>query len=85
LAERDVEMERMTTTLFALNEKLVVLNDVKTDCEEHKGYFIISEAKRVDLQSHIESAAEAYKEDTKRHTDMHAEQAREITRLRTEV
>ena len=43
-------MERMKTTLFALSDKVVVINDIKKDCEEHKGYFLISEAKRAELQ-----------------------------------
>ena len=33
LGERDIEMERMKTTLIALNEKLALTNDIKLNCE----------------------------------------------------
>ena len=46
LGERDVEIERMKTTLTALNEKLAVVNDVKQDIEDHKAYFKQSEEER---------------------------------------
>jgi hypothetical protein len=39
LGERDVENERMKTTLFALNEKLSVMEDVEKDAAEQKKYF----------------------------------------------
>jgi len=32
LGERDVEIERMKTTLIALNEKLAVTEDIRLDC-----------------------------------------------------
>ena len=33
LGEKDIEMERMKTTLIALNEKLSLTNDIKLDCD----------------------------------------------------
>ena len=53
LGERDVEMDRMKTTLIALNEKLSVTNDIKLDCEQHKDYWGTSEEERKKLQSQI--------------------------------
>jgi len=50
VGERDVEIERMKTTLMALNEKLQVLTNIKEDVEETRQYFATSENKRVLLQ-----------------------------------
>jgi hypothetical protein len=49
LGERDVECERMKTTLFALNEKLAVMEDVFKDIVEHKGFLKKSEETRNEL------------------------------------
>lgn len=57
LGERDVEIERMKTTLFALNEKLCVVNDVKQDNEEHRQYLQVSEAERAKLQITIQETS----------------------------
>jgi hypothetical protein len=38
LGDRDIEIERMKTTLFALNEKINVLSDIRNDVESHKAY-----------------------------------------------
>jgi hypothetical protein len=46
LGDRDVENERMKTTLFALNEKLSVMEDVQKDIVEQKSYFKSSENTR---------------------------------------
>ena len=43
MGEKDVEMERMTTTLTALNGKLTVLNDIRSDIDQHKEYLENSE------------------------------------------
>ena len=46
LAERDVEIERMKTTLIALNEKLQVFNDLQKDVAENQQFVRDSEAAR---------------------------------------
>lgn len=43
LGERDIEIDRMKTTLFALNEKLAMVTDIKNDLEETKSYLQGSE------------------------------------------
>ena len=39
LGERDIEIDRMKTTLFALNEKLSMVTDIKSDLDDNKNYF----------------------------------------------
>ena len=53
LGDTDIEMERMKTTLIALNEKLSVTNDIKLDCDQHKEYLATSEGERKKLQDYI--------------------------------
>lgn len=53
LGDRDTEIERMKTTLIALNHKLAALSDVQKEIDEHKTYFKNSEDQRGGLQTHI--------------------------------
>lgn len=85
IGERDVEIERMKTTLMALNEKLQVLTDIKQDVDDHKEYIRTSEDKRNDLQSYIKKTSEKIAVDTKNHSDQHQEHIDEIDRLRNEI
>ena len=43
LGDRDTEIERMTTTLVALNHKLDALQDVQKEIDDHKTYIKTSE------------------------------------------
>ena len=58
LGERDIEIERMKTTLIALNEKLVVTNDIKAQLDEFQDSFGKSEGKRGELQIHMVKTSE---------------------------
>lgn len=49
LGERDVEIDRLKTTLVSLNEKLTVLADAKSDATDFRGNFGDSENKRGEL------------------------------------
>ena len=49
LGERDVEIDRMKTTLISLNEKLAVLTDIKNDADDFKSNFGASENKRNEM------------------------------------
>ena len=46
MGEKDVEMERMQTTLQALNGKLSLLTDIRNDIDSHKEYLEKSEEQR---------------------------------------
>ena len=85
IGERDVEIERMKTTLMALNEKLQVLTDIKQDIDDHKEYIRNSEDKRNELQSYIDNTGKKITADTKNHSDQHQEHIDEIDRLRNEI
>ena len=67
IGEKDIENERMKTTLFALNEKLAVMEDIEKDIEEHKKYLKTSETSRVDLQNHITETSSQITKYTEEH------------------
>jgi len=49
IGDRDVEMERMKITLFALNERVAMVAALKQDGDEQRTYLATSEYKRNDL------------------------------------
>ena len=53
VGERDIEIERMKTTLIALNHKLAALQDIQREVEDHKEFLKMSEDERGGLQTHI--------------------------------
>jgi hypothetical protein len=85
LGERDVEIERMKTTLMALNEKLAVVNDVKMDIEDHKKYFATSEQERAKLQDILVETSESVKQEAIKNKDKQEELIAEIERLQSQL
>jgi hypothetical protein len=61
----------MKTTLYALNEKLQMLNDVRQDLSDHKKYFTKSEGTRGELQEYINKIGIKVTEDVKEHDAKH--------------
>lgn len=57
LSDKDIEMDRLKTTVQALNEKCVAIDDIKQDCENHIHMFDQSEHAREQLQIHIKETA----------------------------
>lgn len=85
MGERDVEIERMKTTLLALNEKLTVVNDVKQDIVEHQQYFQESEAQRAKLQNILVDTSNKVQDEAVKNNDKQEELIREIERLQEEL
>ena len=85
LGERDIEIERMKTTLIALNEKVAVTSDIKNDCDEHKGYLDTSENERKKLQNHIVDASVKIKEEQEKNSETHNQHIKEIEDLRDQL
>ena len=54
--ELQIENNHLKNYLIALNEKLVVLNDLKKDFEQSQQKILTSEGARGDLQDHIQKA-----------------------------
>lgn len=56
--ELQIENNHLKNYLIALNEKLVVLNDLKKDFEQSQQKILTSEGARGDLQDHIQKTTE---------------------------
>ena len=57
MGDKDIEIERMQTTLMALNEKLNVRQDVFEDITVERNHFKMSEEERGKLQVHMENTS----------------------------
>lgn len=71
IGDRDIEIDRMKTTLFALNEKLAMINDIRSDLDGQKGNFRFSEETRGQLQMSMERTSKTIVIDTNAHDDLH--------------
>lgn len=85
IGQRDVEIERMKTTLFALNRKLSGLEDIQKDIDDHKSFIKTSESERGQLQTHIVTVSQTIRKDTEAHDVKHQKSLREIEVLRNEI
>ena len=85
VGDRDVEIERMKTTLIALNGKLSRLEDVQKELEENKTSFQVSENKRVTLQTEFTSITKKVRQDTQEHETTHTRHIEEIESLRAQI
>ena len=54
ISNQEIEIERLKTTVLALNSKVTVLDDHRNDVDNHYGNHQDSENKRVDLHDHIQ-------------------------------
>ena len=62
-------MERLKTTIIALNSKAAVVDDHKTDVENHYSNHQESESQRVDLHTHITTTKVQIDQDNINHTN----------------
>ena len=75
----------MKTTLFALNEKLMLMEDVEEDAKNQKSYFLKSEQTRAQLQTHItETSVKMGEAQSKFETNVQSK-IQEINELKTEI
>lgn len=85
IGEKDVEIERMTTTLVALNGKLGALTDAESEVISQRRYLVESESKRGELQDHITDLAKKLKSDAQDHDSKHDRNIADIEKLRAEI
>ena len=55
ISNQEIEIERLKTTVIALNAKCSIVDDHKQDVEYSTARHVESESKRVDLHTHIKS------------------------------
>ena len=67
LSEKEVEIEHLKSQITALNEKIVVISELKRETEQSKELWRQSEVKREELQTHIREVAATVKGDREEH------------------
>ena len=67
MGEKDVEIDRMKTTLFALNSKLQQWEEMKSKCTSSAESLDLSEQKRGELQDHLKDAGLKVSSDSQMH------------------
>ena len=81
MGEKDVEIERMKTTLFALNSKLQQWEEMKSNCSTSTESLALSEDKRRELQNYLEQSGNQVSSDSLMHSNKKEELVSHITDL----
>jgi hypothetical protein len=69
ISEQEIEIERLKTTVIALNAKCSIVDDHMTHAENTTVKHIESETRRVELHTHIKTVVKNVHDDNKAHTD----------------
>lgn len=75
----------MKTTLRALNDKVNIVEDIRQDAYDYKGYLATSEDKRNNLHAKLQEFAKKTTIDTEDHDQKHDENLKEIKNLRAKL
>lgn len=81
MGEKDVELDRMKTTLFALNSKLQQWEEMKSTCANSSESLALSEQKRVELQEAIQESGLKVSSDLLMHSSKKEELVQHISDL----
>ena len=69
ISEQEIEMERLKTTIMALNAKCSIVDDHKNDVNNTQIRHTESESIRVELHQHITTTGQKVHEDNLAHTE----------------
>ena len=83
--EKETELERVRTTVYALNDKLAIFNDIENELKVKNESLLLSEKKRVELQKRMEETSIKITEDAKFHKETHERLKQEIQELLGEI
>jgi uncharacterized membrane protein len=78
LSNYEIEVERLKTTVIALNAKTMVVDDHIIDVQTTTERFTTSEIKREELQQHIIRTSEVVENDNEKHRNYQEELAETI-------
>ena len=81
ISHQEIEIERLKTTVIALNAKCAIVDDHRQDVEHSTNRHAESESKRVDLHTHIKTVVENVDNDNQNHTQYQDELNRKIDDL----
>jgi len=84
MGEKDVELERMKMTLFALNSKLQQWEEMKGNCVSAGESLALSEQKRGELQDFIQQSGLKVSSDLQMHSSKKDELVQHISDLQAQ-
>ena len=82
ISEKEIELERLKTTVMSLNGKCSVVDDHVDDVNNTRAKFDQSEQTRGTLQVHIVQTAQKVEQDNTAHTEYQEELVAEINNLK---
>jgi len=85
ISEKEIEIDRLKTTVVSLNSKCVIVDDHVTDVHNHRSMLKESEDARARLQDHIVEASKKISLDNTAHTDYQQELLDEIASLKRKL
>ena len=85
VSEKEIEIDRLKTTVVSLNSKCVIVDDHVTDVENNRQMFKESEIARGKLQDHIVEASKKIGTDSTAHTTYQQELMDEIASLKKQL
>ena len=85
VGEKEVELDRMKTTLFALNSKLQQWEDMQANCKSSSESLALSEQKRSELSSQIQQSGLQLQDDLKMHSTRKVELTTNVSELQAQI
>lgn len=81
VSEKEIEIERLLTTVQSLNAKVAVIEDTEADCANARDRFGESEHERGNLQQKIIITSQTIQEDNQEHLAVKSELIAQIQSL----
>ena len=85
VSEKEIEIERLKTTVASLNHKCAIVDDHLTDVQNARGDHKDSEGNRVKLQEHIVTVSVTVEKDMKTHKSYQSELIDKISSLQDDL
>lgn len=85
VSEKEIEIERLKTTVASLNHKCAIIDDHVADVHNARGDYQDSEVNRVKLQEHIVKTSVTVEHDMNNHKSYQSELIDKISSLQNDL
>ena len=85
VSEKEIEIERLKTTVTSLNHKCAIVDDHLQDVSNARSDFKDSENQRVELQAYIKQTSITIEKDTATHNNYQSELIDQINQLQADL
>jgi gas vesicle protein len=82
VSEKEIEIERLKTTVVSLNSKCAIVDDHLEDVKNTTNRFEESEQQRANLQNHMKQTSKKVQQDNNAHTEYQNQLLDEIDALK---